>query len=241
MKEYKIYCLKNPETLEIRYIGVTTQKYISIRLSQHWKASKYNIQTRVCKWIRHINQKPIIELIEVCDENNWEEREKYWISYYDNLTNILPGGKGVVVNRSKNSIERSAESHFIKIVQIDDNGNLIKIWNSVKEATLFFKGKTLSSISNVLKNRSNRAFKYQWFYYNDYINNNYKIKQNKSTINYNNLEKIYMYDLNNNLIKEYKSKYSILKDLDCSYTSILKAINRKTPLLNKFYLKNYMI
>lgn len=49
MKEYKIYCLKNPNTLEIRYIGLTTQKYLSSRLSQHYFCANNNFQTHVAK------------------------------------------------------------------------------------------------------------------------------------------------------------------------------------------------
>ena len=41
--------------------------------------------------------KPIIEVIEVCNENNWQEREIYWISYYKervDLCNHHEGGLG---------------------------------------------------------------------------------------------------------------------------------------------------
>ena len=91
MKEYKIYSLKNPNTLEIRYIGVTIND-LNARLSQHWYcANTKNFQTHVYKWIRYIGVKPIIEKIETCDENNWEEREIYWINHYNNLTYLLLG------------------------------------------------------------------------------------------------------------------------------------------------------
>jgi len=243
MKTYKIYCLKNPANNEIRYIGVTTLKYLSSRLSQHYYCAKHNKQTHVAKWIRKINQKPIIELIEICNENNWEEREKYWISYYDNLTNIHIGGKGVVVNRKLNSIQRSAQAHEVKIVQLDDKGNLIKIWDSLKDAVTFFKGKSLSSISNVLKNNygAKKAFNYQWFYYNDYINNNYKLRNYDSKVNYNNIQKIYLYDLNNNFIKEYLSLNLLSKDLGCAYTSARKALKNNKLLYKKYIIRNYMI
>ena len=153
MKKYKIYCLKNPDSNEIRYIGVTSAPYVSTRLNQHWYTANKGGQTRVSKWIRSIKKRPIIEVIEVCTEDTWEDREKYWIKFYDNLTNIHEGGKGVVVDRSLTSIERSSKAHEIKIVQLDDDGNLIKIWNSVKEATLYFNVSSRSAISNVLKKR----------------------------------------------------------------------------------------
>lgn len=243
MKKYKIYCLKNPDTLEIRYIGVTTQKYLSTRLAQHFFCANHNYQTHIAKWIRKINKKPIIEFIETCNENNWQSREKYWINFYKNLTNIHEGGKGVIINRSKSSIKRSAESHYIKIVQLDNNGKLIKIWNSIKEATLYFKGKSNSSICNVLKNNYGAvtAFNYQWFYYSDYINNNYKLRKRKSTVNYNNINKVYLYDLNNNLIEEFKSLGLLAKKYKTGYTTAHKALKKQYKYLKKYIIRNYKI
>lgn len=243
MKKYKIYCLKNPKTDVIRYIGITTQKYLSTRLSQHWWCSNNNHQTYVARWIRKLGIKPKIELIEICNKKNWEEREKYWIKYYDNLCNIHEGGKGVVIDRTLSSIKRSSEKHKIKIVQLDDNNNLIKVWNSLKEATLFFKGKSHSSISNVLNNRygAKKAFNYQWFYYNDYIVNNYKLRKHDSKINYSNIKEIYLYDINLILIKKFKSLNLLHKYIKVAYSSCRKAINRKTPILNKWFIRDYKI
>ena len=138
MKEYKIYCLKNPKTLEIRYIGFTSQKYLSTRLAQHFFSANHNYKTHVANWIRKIGKKPIIELIEICNKDNWKEREIYWINQYSNLTNIKEGGNGAYFERSSESIQRSAKAHEIKIVQLDKNKQLLKIWNSVKEATIYF-------------------------------------------------------------------------------------------------------
>ena len=47
---------------------------------------------------------PIMEIIEEC-EDNWAEREKYWISYYfnTNLCNLSEGGEGVGHNNSTKS------------------------------------------------------------------------------------------------------------------------------------------
>lgn len=243
MKKYKIYCLKNPDTMEIRYIGVTTAKYISSRLSQHYYSANHNFQTHVAKWIRKIGKKPIIELIEICNENNWEKREKYWIKKYNNLTNIHEGGKGVVINRNKTSIERSAQAKCIKIVQLDNNGNLLNIFNSIKEASKHIKAKSHSSISNVLNNNygAKTAFGFQWFYYNDYINNNYKLRIKDSTVNYSRLDKVYLYDLNFKLIKKFKCLYHLSKYINCYSSSALKALNRKTPIYNKYYIRNYKI
>jgi len=243
MKEYKIYCLKNPDTLEIRYIGITTAKYLSSRLSQHYYCANHGFQTHVAKWIRTLSKKPIIEFIEFTTKENWEKREIYLISQYSNLTNIHKGGKGIVIDRSKTSIERSAQSHEIKIVQLNENGELIKIWNSIKNATLFFKGKSPSSICNVLKNNygAKTAFGYRWFYYDDYIKNNYIIKPFDSTVNYNNIQKVYLYDLNNNLIEEFQSLNQLHKKTKSCYSNCKKALIKQNKFLKKYYIRNYKI
>lgn len=241
MKKYKIYCLKDPNTLEIRYIGVTINK-LNKRLSQHWYcANSRNLQTYVYKWIRSIGEKPIIELIEECNESNWENREIYWISHYDNLTNHQKGGSGIVINRDKTSIERSAEAHYKKVVQLDNNGNLIHIFKSIKEATNYFNGKSLSNICNVLNPKYNRskAYGYYWAYYNDYIQNKHVMNHRK--FNYKNIKKVFLYNLNWNLIAEYKSLNLLKDDIGCAYTSARKALKNKRKLYKKYYILNYKI
>lgn len=98
MKTY-IYILRHPETFEIRYVGKTNN--IKRRFAQH-KSKKCLEKTgskKLASWILKLlsnNLLPIMEIIEECDDN-WAEREKYWISYYSNtnLCNLSNGGEGV--------------------------------------------------------------------------------------------------------------------------------------------------
>lgn len=167
----------------------------------------------------------------------------YWINYYDNLTNILPGGKGVVVNRSLDSIQRSSQAHEKKVVQLDDEGNLINIFESITKATEYLNTKSNSGICSVLKNNYGykKALGYHWFYYNDYVNNNYKLRTHDSKINYKNINKVYLYDINNNFIKEFLSLNLLSKELGCAYTSARKAIKNNKLLYKKYYIRYYMI
>ena len=47
-----------------------------------------------------LNLKPEINIIEECFEDNWQEREKYWIKYCKEkgfkLTNSTEGGEGII-------------------------------------------------------------------------------------------------------------------------------------------------
>ena len=96
-RKVKIYVLKHPDTNEIRYVGKTT-RMLCQRLGNHiYNAKKTKHNRHLSNWILSIlkeGKRPIIELIEECDHSVWQEREKYWISYYPNLINATEGGDG---------------------------------------------------------------------------------------------------------------------------------------------------
>lgn len=100
MKIY-IYLLKDPITNKIRYIGKT--KNLKTRLSSHisYAKNKKRKSRKVSDWILKLsknNLKPIIEVIEISNDKNWQKREIYWIKYYRNLNcdlcNLTDGGDG---------------------------------------------------------------------------------------------------------------------------------------------------
>jgi group I intron endonuclease len=111
MKTY-IYVLRHPETFEVKYVGKTNN--IKRRFAQH-KSKKCLEKTgskKLASWILKLlsnNLLPIMEIIEECDDN-WVEREKYWISYYSNtnLCNLSDGGEGVGHNDSTKSKIKNA-------------------------------------------------------------------------------------------------------------------------------------
>jgi hypothetical protein len=166
-----IYKLLHPDTLEIKYIGVTVNK-LSQRLSHHMYTARSRRGTIVSKWIWSLIQegkKPIIELIETCDYDDWENKEKFYISKYkDNIYNQNEGGHGVVVDRSKTSIQRSADAHKIKVLQLSKEGEVLKCHNSIREASKATKI-LYTNIGNVLKGRTIHAGGYHWVYESKYI------------------------------------------------------------------------
>lgn len=235
--KYKIYCLKNPDTLEIRYVGVTTLK-LNQRLSQHKCAAfTTKAQTHCAKWIRSMKKAPIIELIEICTGENWEEREKYWISYYNNLTNINPGGKGIVVDRKLDAIERSAAARRIPVVQIDENGNYVKTWSSSKEACEYYSI-SHSSISNVLNpySKSVRAAGFFWMRLKDYE----KFKFNLNGINSFRIT-VYLYTSDNKFFKKFNSKTEAANFLNTYVGNINKVIDSFTKKGIPRTCKQYII
>lgn len=97
IRPVKIYVLKHPDTLEVRYVGKTVRS-LSRRLDNHIANARGNKHNKhLSNWILKIiteGKKPIIELLEECEHSVWQEREKYWISQFDNLINMTVGGDG---------------------------------------------------------------------------------------------------------------------------------------------------
>lgn len=91
-----IYALRDPQTSYVRYVGKANNP--SKRLSAHISRSKIsNIHS--ANWIRNLvenKMRPIMDILEICEDEKWEDREKFWIAYYRDiydLTNILDGGE----------------------------------------------------------------------------------------------------------------------------------------------------
>ena len=97
-----IYVLKNPRTLEIRYVGWTRKKP-GDRLKTHvWDSVRHPHQTYRQAWIMSlvsIGLTPIIEVIESGTGEGWGEAERKWIARYRaqgaRLVNGTDGGDGV--------------------------------------------------------------------------------------------------------------------------------------------------
>lgn len=176
MENIKIYKLIDPISKEVRYVGKTKGK-LSKRLSEHLSRAKNNTYLHVYCWIRLVlknNLIPTIELIEDCIDTNWEEREKYWISYYPNLTNISNGGI-TYLGQYQRKID-FVSSSIKKVIKYDLDGNFLCIYPSITEAS---EGKDsvrkhISCCCN-MKRKSTNGF--QWRYYTE----NYEIKINKHT------------------------------------------------------------
>ena len=100
-----IYTLIDPISKEVKYIGKANsyhRRYIS-HLNDAIKQSRIKKQ-KVSIWIKELldkNLKPDMEVIEVANESNWQERERYWIAEYrkkGNILNIHKGGTGLDYN-----------------------------------------------------------------------------------------------------------------------------------------------
>jgi group I intron endonuclease len=124
-----IYKLIDPETNEVRYIGKTTRT-LKKRYKEHLTDTRYS--THKVNWISKLkmNDKlPIIELIEECDDNISSEREKYWITQFENLTNSTDGGED-----GKHTEETKAKLREIN--KGKNNPCYLKVWTDEERKRL---------------------------------------------------------------------------------------------------------
>lgn len=110
MKTVTIYCLCDPSTCKVRYIGRTTKKILSQRLAEHISKSKYfdkyfpgKKANHKVNWINSLlnqGKEPIIK--KICQIQGWKEShdlERKIISNHcnkRNLTNSDDRGEGWV-------------------------------------------------------------------------------------------------------------------------------------------------
>lgn len=111
--EIFIYKLIDPISNEIRYIGKTGN--LKNRFAHHISHSK-KLKSHISNWITSLvkqNKLPIIEVIETCNEDNWEEREIYWISFYKSkkLCNVHSGGKLRCIDSGPRKLVKKYDLH----------------------------------------------------------------------------------------------------------------------------------
>ena len=188
-----IYTLKDPITKEVRYIGKTKRKLVD-RMYSH--TSNYKLsRERSYKnsWIISLkkqNLKPIIEVLDIVEDNNWEFWEQFYIGLFKSwgfkLTNMTkggegsPGGKGClgykhteeakkrisIANskpKSKEWILNAAKGKYKPINQYDLLGKFIKTWESTTTAAIALGNiNKKKNINSCLKNKRNSAYGYKW-------------------------------------------------------------------------------
>src|SRR5262245_9482 len=95
-----IYVLEDPFTGAARYIGKSNNPVK--RLERHLRESRASQRCLRHCWFKALQDcgvRPIMKILERCEETRWVERERYWIAYYRDrgadLTNGTDGGDGL--------------------------------------------------------------------------------------------------------------------------------------------------
>jgi hypothetical protein len=115
--EPKIYCLSDPRTDQIRYVGVTRAS-VEDRAARHLAEAHRNPTRSVAGWMRELQALclfPAVHVLEEVGSSDPIEAERYWISGLRligmNLLNVSDGGPGGSgCKRTKEQRERLAAS-----------------------------------------------------------------------------------------------------------------------------------
>ena len=193
MEKTNIYVLIDPRTNEVRYVGKAnniSQRYQAhLNRARKHQTHKKNW----LKQLKREGLKPIIEVIDVVPIDEWQYWETYWISQMKqwgfNLVNYTNGGDGCTFanhtsfknghkiwlgkKHSEESKNKISENHWQKnkaaynrkkVVQMDLEGNLIKIWDFIQQAA----NETNSIPTKIVaccKGRNKTHNGYKWKYY----------------------------------------------------------------------------
>ncbi len=200
MDEIKIYGLVSPILPDtIRYVGMT-KRDLNTRLNEHWW-SRGKKQTATSKWIKSLelkNIKPEIKLLETCLEKDWEDYEKFYISYYrkecNRLLNHEPGGKTSRVFSEYRKVNTALRKKEVLQICIE-SGEILKEYSSASDVE---KELNLNKqvVSAACRGLQKEAYGYHWEYKNEkWVS---KLKNRKRKI-------VYQSDNEGNIINTFKS------------------------------------
>lgn len=93
-----IYTLKDPTTLQVRYVGKTVSPKKRFIAHKCLRAKK---GTYLASWITSLRNKdliPVMDIIDEADNDGWVEKEKLYIDFFKKngceLVNLTSGGEG---------------------------------------------------------------------------------------------------------------------------------------------------
>lgn len=213
-----IYTLSDPITLKVRYVGKSNNP--KKRLYDHLSLC-YSTHTHKNNWIKSLLEnktKPILDIIDEVNIDDWQFWEKYWIAKLkengESLTNHTDGGNGMV-KHSYNSIEsmRIRHKEFPNYNKSSDKTHIIDkellyqkyvIENlSLNKCASFF-GTAKSTIFHNLKENNITKDKSTWI--NQVASNPKKV--------------VLQYDLSGNLINEWEGIQVITDSLSINKSNI---------------------
>lgn len=229
-----VYALIEPNTLKIRYIGITKQS-LQKRLFGHLSDSFLKRDnSRKRSWIISLKNKgyiPIIKLLKVCNsrkealELENELINKYYIK--KRLVNCLDGGK--FTKKGKKSAKNLKNK---KVYVYNYKGVFLQEYSSIKETS-----KQLNITYSTIKKCLRGDYKYAKQYQFSYTKQDMPNLSSYSKANWNEVE---LLDTQSNLITKYPKMTKLIEDLNLQVSSssvrtILGALNKQYG--NKYQLK----
>lgn len=171
MQITKVYVLKDPTNYQIRYVGITT-KSLQERLNGHLSDIKNrpDLNYHKISWLRKLNRKGLIPIIEeIAEFNTIEEAKEYEIEYiakykdeYD-LTNATIGGDhpGYRIHSRKSILKKKTTR---AITQYDIFGGKIAEYEMIEDAVRALGLSSGSKLTMCCRGKRPNAHGYVWRY-----------------------------------------------------------------------------
>lgn len=163
-KKVYIYGLYDIKKNIIRYVGKTVN--IEHRLRSHLSETN-RVKNHKNDWVNSVlkyGSKVNFRILEVCNENNWKEREREWIIKLrkeNDLVNYTDGGDGNQTNRFTLSYEELKDWVIKNKPEYVKSISTYKIWVDKKNIPSFLP-----------KSPKNVYEKYGWVSWGDFLNTN---------------------------------------------------------------------
>lgn len=230
---YKITAKHNGKV----YIGQSIDIYN--RWRGHWKQVRNGDSDYIHNAMRkHGKDGFIYEIVERCPQDVINEREKYWIEYYDSYNNgynLTTGGEGVKNKKLSDKEKLYYQNIAVQrgtnkpILQFDLEGNLLKEWIGAKDIykQLGFYSSSISQCAK-MKSQFRTAYGYIWLYKDYYEKNGIDINYHLETLRNN---RIYQIDNKNNVVNIWENISHLPKQYkpSCIYQAIdIDNIHHKT-------------
>lgn len=193
-------------------------------------------------WNKYGEANFLFSLIEVCNANELDDREMYWISYYNSNNasfgyNLTAGGGGHSGYNMPDEMKEHLSSMRTKdnIVQVDLNGNFINEWRSASHAARTLNIPVSGIRQCVLETGDQfQCHGYIWILSSIYYSESFDI-YNYINIHIIRKPKILQYDLYGKLIKVWKNKEEIYQNVSSSnYKCILRVLKHDVRSINGY-------
>jgi len=157
-----IYKIINPKGKI--YIGKS--KNIENRWNDYIKIQRCSQQRKLYYSLKKYgSENHIFEIIEKCLIEECNNKEKYWIKFYNSVEiglNLTEGGDGGTISKESQELRRI--NHMKAIIQYDLQGNFIKEYKGASEAILNIGKGNSNNINDCARGIYKSTYGYQWKY-----------------------------------------------------------------------------
>jgi hypothetical protein len=233
MEKYYIYKLTDPLTDQVRYIGKTNN--IAKRFSSHLNDKS---KSHKASWITSLKNKGLLPTVEILEEFDCEQqcylKEVEYIQQYDNLTNHQLGGIGGCSESTRGCNNPNSNLNEDQVLEIKDILSYTEL--SIKNIALKFN----VSIATIHGITSGNAWGYltgftgkeKWTR-GESIKNRVKSLKEKGVYDKQSIM-VLQYNLDDVLIKEFKSISEASRLTNTNRSSLSQCINGKLKTANNF-------